>query len=128
MQTDDEKTLATAMQTGFDAIQDQELVAGCERWAQAWELVKRLATSEMKSTGDFDDTHPGLPGPIHDWSQDYEMELGTAARKDRRFHDVRLRFVTEFLQQFPNESALTTLNMMGAKGEALWELGRHEDV
>lgn len=120
--------LDQTIEQGALASQRQNPEEACDRWAEAWELVKQLTVPSMKSTGDFDRVHEDLAIPVHDWCQDFEIELGNAATRYPKYHELRLRYVDEFLVRFPEESALVTLNMLRAKGEALMGTGRRDQA
>ncbi len=128
MELDTEEQLDDLMQEGYDLIYEKrQATSGCDHWLEAWELVKQLATPEMRSTDAFDRAYP-LTQFVSNWVSDMEMELGNAGLHDARYHEHRIRFVHEFLAQFPDEDDLTYLNMRRAEGEALWHLGRQAEA
>lgn len=122
------KELVAAIENGQDALNDREVTAACDHWLTAWEMVKQLATPEMRSVGDFDNFYSITYAPIHDWSQDFEMELGNAARVDPKYHEIRLKFACEFNERFPEGYPHLTRMMMRAQREALFELGRQVEA
>ena len=57
IELDADEKLDDLMQEGYILIYDQHQTAtGCDRWLEAWELVKQLATPDMRSTKAFDRT------------------------------------------------------------------------
>jgi tetratricopeptide (TPR) repeat protein len=128
MQLDPDEKLDDLMQEGYTLINNQKQVTtGCDRWLAAWELVKQMATPEMRSTSAFDRAYP-LSQFVSNWTGDMEMELGNAGLDDARYHEHRIRFVREYLALFPDEDELRYLNMRRAEGEALWHLGRQAEA
>jgi tetratricopeptide (TPR) repeat protein len=81
----------------------------------------------MRSTDAFDRAYP-LTQSVSDWTSEMEMELGNAGIDNARYHEHRIRFVHEYLAQFPDVDDLTYLNMRRAEGEALWHLGRQAEA
>ena len=113
-----EEQLDELMQEGYDLQQANRLAAACDRWLEAWELVKRLARPTWRTTDAFDRTY-GMTQSIFNWCQDLEMELGNAGVRQPIYHEHRLRYAREFLAQFPDEDALFQVNFTRAQGEAL---------
>jgi hypothetical protein len=116
------------MQDGYDLMEANQCTAGCDKWLEAWELVKHMATPEMRTTQDFDQSYPAMLQSVFNWSSDLEMELGNAGLDDATYHEHRIRYVHEFLAQFPDEDELTYVNHRRAEGEALWHLGRQAEA
>jgi tetratricopeptide (TPR) repeat protein len=128
IELDADEKLDDLMQAGYTLIYDQnQLAGGCDRWLEAWELVKQLATPAMRTPEAFDRAYP-LAQSVFNWTSDMEMELGNAGLSDARYHEHRMRFVREYLSQFPDEDGLSYLNMRRAEGEALWHLGRQAEA
>jgi hypothetical protein len=128
MELDPDEKLDDLMQEGYTLIREQnQKTAACDCWLEAWELVKQIATPAMRSTDAFDRAYP-LSQFVSNWTGDLEMELGNAGFKDARYHEHRIRFVREYLAQFPDEDDLCYLNMRRAEGEALWHLGRQAEA
>ena len=128
IELDPDEILDDLMQEGYTLIYDQrQATAGCDRWLEAWELVKQMAAPDMRATDDFDLAYP-LTQSVSNWISDVEMELGNAGLGDARYHEYRIRFAHEYLAQFPDTDDLTYLNMRRAEGEALWHLGRQAEA
>jgi tetratricopeptide (TPR) repeat protein len=128
IELDPDEELDDLIQAGYTLIYEQrQLAAGCDRWLEAWELVKQLAAPDMRSIDAFDGACP-LTQSVSTWTSDMEMELGNAGLHDARYHDRRIRFVHEYLAQFPDTEELTYVNMRRAQGEALWHLGRQAEA
>jgi hypothetical protein len=117
------------MWDGLKLRQSNQSTEACDRWLQAWELVKKLATPAMRTVSAFDDAYyHGLPERVFNWCQDLEEELGNAGFDNPFYHEERVRYVREFLDLFPDTEALMYLNFRRAEGEALWRLGWQSDA
>ncbi len=130
--TSQEKQLDQLIQTGYDLLEKgqtgTQTVAACDRWLEAWELVKQMVTPEMRTDQAFDQTYPNLRQSVSNWSTDLEMELHNAGLDDPRYHEHRLHYVREYLAQFPDEGDDSYLNLKRAEGESLWQLGRQAEA
>jgi tetratricopeptide (TPR) repeat protein len=56
------------------------------------------------------------------------FELHNAGIGHPVYHERRLRYIQEFLTQFPDEDADTYVMFIRGQGEALWELGRRAEA
>lgn len=113
---------------GYKLLKARQVSAACDRWLEAWKLVKRLTRPELRTTADFDKAYPGLSEFVFNWCQDLETELGNAAVDDAIYNEHRLRYARELLSLFPDEQATLRVNFLRAEGEALWNLGRHAEA
>ncbi len=116
-----EERLDNLMQEGYKSLD-------CDLWLEAWEMVKQMATPQMRTVIAFDDAHPGLTQFVSNWCSDLEMELHNAGLDDPVYREHRLRYAREFLAQFPDEDANRYVNFLRAQGEALWNLGRRAEA
>ncbi|MCZ7574696.1 MAG: SEC-C metal-binding domain-containing protein [Ardenticatenaceae bacterium] len=123
----DEERLDDLMQQGYKRLRTSETTSACDHWLEAWELIKQLATPEMRTPEDFDAAYPGMMQSVFNWSGDLEMHLHNAGIDDPSYHEERVRYVREFLAQFPDANTNMTINFLRAEGEALWLLGRREE-
>ena len=124
-----EKQLDQLIQAGYDRLratprQQGQTTAACDQWLAAWELVKQMATPAMRTDEAFDAAHPNLSQPIGHWVGELEMELHNAGLDAPRYFEHRLRFVHEYLAQFPDVDEDYYVNLRRAEGEALWLLDR----
>jgi tetratricopeptide (TPR) repeat protein len=122
-----DERLDDLMQEGYQLLAARQRTAACDRWLEAWDLVKQLARPEMRTARAFDQAHP-LFQSVFNWCQDLEMELGNAGADDPVYHEHRLRYAREFLAQFPGSDTLFWLNFTRAQGEALWRLGHRAEA
>jgi len=122
-----EERLDDLMQEGYRLLDARRTAAACDRWLEAWDLVKRLAGPETRTATAFDRAHP-LVQSVFNWCQDLEMELGNAGAGDSAYDEHRLRYAREFLVRFPDSDTLFWINFTRAQGEALWRLGRRAEA
>ncbi len=118
------------MQEGYAVMYGlRQPVVGCKVWLKAWDMIKQMATPEMRSTEDFDEAYP-LTQYVFNWFTDMEMALHNAGLSDKRYHEHRVRFVREFITQFPGEADddHNYVNFRRAEAEGLWNLGRQEEA
>jgi tetratricopeptide (TPR) repeat protein len=115
------------VQHGYQLLASKGPQEAVKKWLEAWELIKEMATPEMRTTEAFAKAHPHLTEIVFNWASDLEMELGNAGIDDPVYHEHRVRFVDEFLAQFPDEEDSWHVQLLRAKGEALFRLGRPEE-
>lgn len=116
------------IQQGYKLLRSHRETEACDRWLEAWELVKQLARPEWRTTEEFDLAYRGHWELVFNWCQDLEAELGNAGIDNQLYHEHRLRYAREFLGRFPSEDANHYVNFMRAQGEALWWLGRQAEA
>ncbi|MFQ5857588.1 MAG: tetratricopeptide repeat protein [Anaerolineae bacterium] len=123
-----EQQLDDLMQEGYELLQTRQEAPACDRWLEGWELIKQMATPEMRTVDDFDAAYPGMLQSVFNWCSDLDMELHNAGLDNPIYHEHRLRYAREFLAQFPDEDADRHVSFMRAQGEALWNLGRRTEA
>lgn len=126
--SDLQRQLSSLISGGYRLIRHGRTTEGCDQWRLAWEVVKQLATADIRSTEAFDRQCRGLSERVSNWFSDFEMELGNAGLDDPSYHQLRVDYVREFLVLFPDESSLAYLNMRRAEADALWELDRRAEA
>jgi hypothetical protein len=115
------------MQEGYALLATHQRATACDRWLEAWDLVKQLARPAMRSAATFDQAY-ALVQPVEAWCPDLEMELGNAGLDDPAYNTHWLRYAREFLMQFPGADSDTQILFTRAEGEALWRLGRQTEA
>ncbi|MBI4499240.1 MAG: tetratricopeptide repeat protein [Chloroflexi bacterium] len=113
---------------GYSLLKTGDIPAGCDRWLEAWDLVKELTRPEWRTLEDFNRGFLGLFDFLPQWSQDVDDQLALAARLDPAYHEHRLRYAREFLERFPDEEPEAHAGLLLAQGEALWGLGQREEA
>ena len=58
------------MQQGYKLRKERQWEAACDRWLEAWELVKQLTRPKFQTTTAFDKAYPCLPDCIFNWCQE----------------------------------------------------------
>jgi tetratricopeptide (TPR) repeat protein len=123
-----EEHLEELIQEGYGLLQAEQQTAACDNWLEAWAMVTKMATPEIRTTHAFDKAYPGMMQSLFNWSGDLEMELHNAGMDDPVYHEHRVRYVNEFLAQFPDEDEGRYVMFRCAQGEALWYLERHAEA
>ena len=117
------------MQEGYQLQTKRQAIAACDKWLQAWELVKQLARPEMKTASAFDNAcGRELTQVVFNWRSDLAMELGNAGHRNPVYLEHLLCYAREYLGLFPEEDTLTQLNFRRNEAEALWDLGRKAEA
>jgi len=123
-----QEQLDDLIQDGYMLLTRRRQIAAVDKWLAAWKLVKQMATPAMRTTEAFDVIYSGMLQSIYNWCGDLEMELHNAGVDDANYLTHCIRYVDEFLTQFPDENANHCVNMLRAKGESLWELDRQTEA
>jgi len=123
-----EEHLDDLMQDGYGLSQAGQGTAACDRWLEAWETIKQMATPQMRTVEAFDDACPGMLQSVFNWCSDLEIGLHNAGIDDPIYHEHRLRYAHEFLAQFSDVDAERHVQFTRAEGEALWNLGRRAEA
>ena len=116
------------MESGYEAVDESNVHAACQEWIQAWESVNTLFHSKMRTRSAVSEAYPDLDVDLDNWCYDFLFELHNAGRDMRTFHEYRLKYIQEFLDQFPDEDDDIRLNFGRGRGEALWELGKRVEA
>jgi tetratricopeptide (TPR) repeat protein len=111
---------------GYRHLEEGDTTTACDRWLEAWAALKPMLTQEMRCVEDVDEIYPGLTPLIYNWTADLEMELHNAGIDDSAYHEQRMHYIRELLEQFPKEDADRQVIFRNAEGEALWYLGRYD--
>jgi len=123
-----EERASDLIKAGYNLLEAGQCIAACDKWLEAWELIKQMATPEMRTEMDFDDAYPEMLYSVFNWCPEMDMELHNAGLKDPVYHEHRLRYAREFLAQFPDVGENRHVNLKRAEGEALWNLGRRAEA
>jgi len=124
------KQLDNLMQQGYHQMEAHHASPkASDVWGEAWEMVKRLSRTDLRTAASFDRTYPALRQSVENWTYDVDIELHNAGLAQAQYHERRIQFVHEFFALFPDDKQDTSrlLNFMRAEGEALWNLGRREE-
>jgi tetratricopeptide (TPR) repeat protein len=114
------------LQEGYHLLQARKTTAACDRWLEAWEVVKGLARPEFRTADAFDQAYGLVHDRTSDWVVELSLELWNAGLDDPTYHGHRVRIAREFLALFPDSEPDIILNLRRGEGESLWALGRRE--
>jgi SEC-C motif len=106
------------MQEGYEYIEKRDYRNGIEKWENAWNVIKSIVPSNIKSVSEADKFIPVLTQFINNWCQDFEMELANAAVEDNSYYVNRIRYCQDFLRIFPNSDKSIIKNMLKAVNES----------
>jgi len=106
------------MQDGYEDIDNQDYRNGIEKWEKAWNIIKSIVPSNVKSVSEADRFIPVLTQFIYNWCQDFEMELANAAVGDKSYNEKRIKYCQDFIQTFPDSDKLIIKNMRKAVKES----------
>ncbi|MGE3806919.1 MAG: SEC-C metal-binding domain-containing protein [Gemmataceae bacterium] len=100
----------------------------CDKWLEAWELVRTLVRPEMRSFEQVIEVYPELPANIFGWRSRLIGDLDWAGDTNRIYHEHRLSLARECLALFPDDGVEGKVFFGLAEGEALWKVGRRQEA
>jgi hypothetical protein len=106
------------MQEGYEDIDKRDYGNGIAKWEKAWNIIKSIVPSNIKSVSEADKFIPVLTQFIYNWCQDFEMELANAAVEDKSYHENRIKYCEDFLRISPDSDKLILKNMLKAVKES----------
>lgn len=120
------ETLDDWMQEGYTLWMTGHRARACDRWAQLWNGIRSLLIDDMRNTAAADKLLHGTQH-IHDWLQDFLLELQNAAIDEPRFAHTGIDIINQVLQQFPDQAQLTLVNWRGDLGTFYFLADRFQD-
>ena len=123
--TEQEKELMALLDEGADLLEedkDNSVLAACEVWLKAWEMIKTLYPQEQS----LEEVRK-LRLILMNWSAAMDMHLHNAARIDSSFLEKGKAFFQEFIEQFPESSDNLFLNYRRGIAEFQFRLGQPEE-
>ena len=121
------KRLSVLVAEGDKLFRERKTVDACERWLEAWAIVRQLARPEHRTADVFAQAYLPLHQLEH-WTGALVWELGNAGIDDPANNERQLQFSREYMAQFPDAGPNTVVNQLRAQGEALWHMGRHAEA
>ncbi len=116
-----------AMQDGYELIGEGNCIEGVKEWEAAWGMIRAIVPPHIKSVWDADQFLPEpLTQSIHNWCQDFEMELHNAGIADESYFMKRIEYCREFCDIFPDTSESILHNMYRAEAESYLASGDAE--
>ncbi len=95
------------MQLGYHLRYDEKkYTEACDVWLVAWrDVVYLTEKGKFSSIDEFDDRFRGTQS-LHNWCQDFEMELANGGVDDKKYYGERIKYCEEFINLFPHEDQL----------------------
>lgn len=99
----DEKLQARIIR-GYEHMMRGETYAACDCWWEVWLALRSRLRPEMTTTDEAQAIYPDSSNShIHDWAQDFTLELGNAARHRKSYAKHGVELCQRMLDQFPDE-------------------------
>ena len=114
------------MQEGYALWEEHQVERACERWQWVWEVIRARLTPQMRTCADTEVVFNGMQA-LHNWVQDFQLELRNLAVRDPARATDAVSFAMEVLAQFPDEEELFDINFRTDLGEALFLAGRADE-
>jgi hypothetical protein len=127
LQRTPDEELGDLIDEGHRLLEQHQVTAACDRWLQAWELVKRLTRPDVRTALAFGATDD-LGVLVSNWASEFDLTLMGAGQRDPVYHEHRLRYSREFLALFPDTEEEEVVHFVRAQGEALWHLGKKAEA
>lgn len=116
------KEIEDLFDEGLSLNQGGDVIGGCDKWLEAWEIIKELfAEGYAKDIHDLDKKQKWGHYPFN-YVQYLEMELHNAGIEDSSYHKKRIEYCKELLQWCGSDELLTS-NTKVALGEAYYFSG-----
>jgi tetratricopeptide (TPR) repeat protein len=113
---------------GYQFLEKFDSLSTCQRWLEAWQLVKELVSPDLPDLESFARAYPTLTFEFPNWCRELMFELNNAGIDDPAYYHSCLTYIDEFWRSFPAElrDAELVLCLERGKAEALWRLGQFE--
>jgi tetratricopeptide (TPR) repeat protein len=113
---------------GYQSLEKFDRLSTCQRWLEAWQLVKELASPDLPDLESFARAYPTLTFEFPNWCRELMFELNNEGIDDPAYYHSCLTYIDEFWRSFPAElrDAELVLCLERGKAEALWRLGQFE--
>lgn len=121
----DAQMLDRRMQQGYRFMMTGQTAQACDRWTEVWEIIRPRLRPEMRTCESTTVVFDGSQ-PLHDWLQDFALELYNAALDDARCVDTGIQLCEKVISQFPDETELFRLNFRADLGQFYYMAKRDE--
>jgi len=115
------------MQEGYDLVEQGRTPQACNTWWKVWGALLSRFTPEMRTMNATGAVFSGYQS-IFNWSQDFEMYLGNAARNDVQYAAIGRQYCTEWIAQFPDEGDGMQVSLRRALASFLFRLGETAEM
>jgi tetratricopeptide (TPR) repeat protein len=114
------RTIETLFAEGFDLNQKNDAIGGCDKWLEAWEMIKELfAEGIAENISDLDKKYKWKHYPGN-YVQYLEMELHNAGMDDPSYHQKRIDFCQELLKWSGTDELLINNTRIGLGSAHYW--------
>ena len=122
-----EGKIDSLMQNGYDLIEKGRTIEACDKWLEAWMIIRRNIPENVTILEEIDNILSNMLQCVYNWCQDLEMELHNAGTKDKKYFHKRIEFCRDFYKIFRDEKdELLIPGMKKAEGDAYFTLGEIE--
>lgn len=115
------------MQEGYGLVEQDKEPDACSMWWKVWRSLLPRLTPEMRTMHSVEEAFSGYQS-IFNWSQDFEMHLGNAARHDVSFAAIGRQYCTEWMAQFPDDDDGMQVSFRRALAWFLSQLGETAEM
>jgi hypothetical protein len=113
------------IQQGYEAMMAGQSIQACDRWMEIWKTIHPRLRPEMRTCDSTTVVFPATQ-PLHDWLQDFALELANAAIDEPRYAQTGIELCERVLAQFPDERELFRLNFRADLGQFYFMARRNE--
>lgn len=99
----DEKLRARIIR-GYEHMMHGETYEACNCWWAVWLALRSRLRPEMTTTDEAQTVYPDSNSHIHDWAQDFALELANAARQRKSYAKHGVELCERMLEQFSDET------------------------
>ena len=114
------------MQQGYVRMMAQQPHEACDIWLNVWDAIRVRLEPDMRTVDGAAVVFDGTQS-LHNWVQDFAIELSNATNKNTQYADVGVRFCRDILMQFPDESELFVINFRADLGQFHFMAGDSDD-
>ena len=115
------------MQEGYGLVEQNKQPDACGLWWKVWRALLPRFTPEMRTMHAVEEVFGGYQS-VFNWSQDFEMHLGNAARHDVHYAAIGRQYCTEWMAQFPDEDDGMQVSFRRALAWFLSQLGETDEM
>jgi len=113
------RIIETLFAEGFELNQKNDTLGGCDKWLEAWDLIKELFSEGLaEDIQDLERLYKWKHHPLN-YVQFLEMELHNAGVEDNTYHQKRVDYCRELLQRCGKDETLE-MNTRIALGISLY--------
>ncbi len=111
------------IELGYDLSEQGKHTEACDRWLEAWAVVRGRLKPEMRTAEQASTVFQGSAA-IRSWLSDLDEEVYSLAFDDKRYAVRGADALAEILAAFPDEDEDFKIDLAGDRGELLFLAGR----